>query len=188
KRLSLLATGAVALMAFSGAASATTITGPSGESTPTIHAENSGGHIVIQNPIANISCASTFEGAFEAHGSGWTAKASFSGFTFTGCTNGWHVTVIAPGGKELHYVSPGVATSTQVGITFDVTRFGVTCIYSTGNTDFGTYTDSTRTGGRTKFHFVGVYGIHSGSSGLCGTGPAKVEGSYETTQNLFIDP
>jgi|SRR5690349_12608585 len=187
KMLGLLAVAAAALMAFAGTASATTVTGPLGEPTPTIHAENENGHVKLANPIANIECASTVEGTVTSHGTGVTASGPIGILTFTGCTNGWHVTVVAPGSLEVHYVSPGIGTLTSSGATVSTTRLGVICNYATANTDVGTVTDSTRVATAT-LHIIATIPIHAGSSALCGTGAAKWEGAYVSTTKLTLDP
>ena len=59
-----------AMMAFAAGASATTVSSTTGgpAETPAIHAVNQTGHVIISNPIANISCSATFEAKVEAHG------------------------------------------------------------------------------------------------------------------------
>ena len=189
KMLGLLAVAAAALMAFAGTASATTVTDESGNGTPTIHAVNENGHVKLANSIAKIECPSTVEGAVTSHGTGVTTVGSITALTFSPCTNSWHVTVVsgATGSLEIHYVSPGVGTLTSSGTTVDTTRLGVTCTYLTNNTDIGTVTDSSITGGGATLHIEANIPLHSESSGLCGSGSAKWEGNYVTTSKLFID-
>jgi hypothetical protein len=187
KMLGLLAVAAAALMAFAGTASATTVTGPNGETTPTIHAVHEGSHVILNNPIAKIECNSTVEGTVASHGAGLTVFGPIGTLNFTNCTNSWHVTVVTSGSLELHYSSPGVGTLTSSGATVTTTRFGIVCNYATGNTHIGAITDSSITGGGATLHINAQIPIHSGSSAFCGSGASGWSGSYVTTQKLFID-
>lgn len=187
--LGILSAACAALMAFAGGAWATTLTGPSGETTPTIHAVNENGHVSLQNAIARIECSSTIEGTVTSHGTGATASGPASAFGFSSCTNGWHKTTVTGGLFELHYLSPGVGTLTSSGATIASTRLGVTCNFETNNTDVGKITDSSVTNGVATVHIELSLPIEAeSSSGLCGSGNVKVEGSYISTQKLFIDP
>jgi hypothetical protein len=57
----------------------------------------------------------------------------------------------------------------------------------TNNTDIGTFTDKTKAAnGLGTLDIIAQIPIHSGSSGLCGTGTAKWEGSYASTSALTI--
>ncbi|HEU4462956.1 MAG TPA: hypothetical protein VFR75_10225 [Solirubrobacterales bacterium] len=187
KILGLLAVAAAALMAFAGTAMATTVTTTTGgaAATPTIHAVNSGGHVTLANPIANISCSSTVEGKVESHGAGVTAKGNISKLEFTGCTNSWHVTAITNGSLEVHYTSGHNGVLTSSGAKVDTTRFGVTCVYETNNTSIGTVAG----GNPAVLTIAASIPINTGeSSSLCGTGNAKWEGKYATTSALYIAP
>ncbi len=192
KIFGLLAVAAAALMAFAGSASATTLTSPLGTTyTGEIHADNENGHVKLENPIAKIECASTVSGHIERHGTGVTVGGKITTLDFTGCTNSWHVTSIANGELELHYVSAGVGTLTSTGAKVDTTRLGVTCVYQTNETHIGTATDSSITKGTATLHVSAEIPINSTeSSGLCGSGKAKWEGAYTVTtpMELWIDP
>ena len=187
KILGLLAVAAAALMAFAGTASATTVATSTGgaAATPTIHAVNSGGHVKLANPIANIECSSTVEGKVESHGAGVTAKGNITTLNFTGCTNSWHVTATVNGSLEVHYTSGHNGLLTSNGAKVDTTRLGVTCVYETKNTSIGTVTG----GAPAKLAISASIPINSTeSSGLCGSGNAAWSGSYETTSALYIAP
>jgi hypothetical protein len=191
KILGLLAVAAAALMAFAASASATTVTtetvGGAIDTTPTIHAVSEG-HAVLENSFANIECASTVEGTVSSHGSGVTTVGGISTLTFTGCTNGWTVTVNAPGSLEIHWTSGSNGTLTSSGATVTAvlhTFFGdVTCRYSTNNTHIGTVTGGSPSA---TLHIEGSIPFHSGG-GLCGEGASRWTGSYTTTRPLVVDP
>jgi hypothetical protein len=183
-----LALAAAALMVFAGSASATTLRGPNGESTPTFHMVHEGTHVILNNPVAKLECNMTYEASITTHGTGITSGGPMSTLTMTNCTNSWHFTTVAPGRLEVHYVSSGVGTLTWSGTTISSTRFGVICNYATNNTHIGTVTDSSITGGGATVHINAQIPIHSGSSAFCGTGSTKWTGNFVTTQKLFIDP
>jgi hypothetical protein len=187
KILSLLAIAAAALMALAGSALATTITaGGSTYSTTGEISATAEGHVVLDNPIAKIECASGVETKKAlTHGSGITASAGINILEFFNCTNSWHVTVISAGSLEIHSIGSGDGTLTSSGATVESTRFGITCRYSTNGTDIGTLTDGTHA----TLDISAAIPFHSGS-GLCGSGATTWTGSYNVTTptNLSIDP
>ncbi len=180
----MLAVTAAALMAFAGSASATSVTTTTGgaAATPTIHAVNEGGHLVLANSIANIECASTAEGSIESHGAGKAAEGKLSSLSFTGCTNSWHVTITAFGSIAIFWSSGEVGVLISVGLRITATRLGVTCNYETNNTTIGTVTG----GNPATVDINASIPIAAGSSALCGTGNAKLSGSYATTSALYV--
>jgi hypothetical protein len=195
-----LAVYAVVLMAFAGSASATSITSPTDTYyTGTIHAESEG-HLIQHTDVAGtIECPSTFEAKAETHGPMKTAGGKLTSLSFGPCTNSWHVTVGTPGELEIHWKAEHEGTVTWTGATWTTTRFGVTCNYLTNYTDLGTLTDSHTAGdtppanetkeGTATLHIEADIPIHSGSSGLCGTGTVSWTGSYifDTPDRLYID-
>jgi hypothetical protein len=174
-------------MAFAAAASATVVTTSTGGSaaTPTIHAAGEGGHVVLDNPIANIECSSTLEWKVESHGESVTAKGNLSSLSFTGCTNNWTVTINAAGSLEAHWISGHNGTLTSNGTTLTAIRhtiFGtIECRYATSNTDIGTLTG----GNPATFHIEAKIPVHGGS-GLCGSGTASWTGKYVATTAAYI--
>jgi len=182
KILGLLAVAAAALMAFAGTASATTVTSAEG-TTPTL-SSSAEGHVVLDNPIAKIECASAVTGKVESHGAGVTAKGNISALSFTNCTNSWHVTVVTAGSLEVHSIGSGDGTLTSSGATVESTRLGVICRYVTSSTDIGTVTDGTHA----TLDISAAIPFHSGS-GLCGTSATTWTGSYKVNSptNLVID-
>lgn len=184
KILGLLAVAAAALMAFAGTASATTVTADGSPYTGNIVAANSGGHVVLDNPIATINCSSKVEGDEISHGSGITASGAIDFLNFTGCTNSWHVTVVTAGTLEIHSIGNGDGTLTSSGATVEATRFGITCRYSTSSTHIGTVAD----GEHAVLTISASIPFHSGS-GLCGEKPTSWTGKYAVSSptNLSID-
>ena len=183
KTLGLLALSVTALMAFAASAHATTVTSPTGTAATGEEEQSAGeGHIVMDNPIAAIGCASNFTGRYVSHGEGVTAKGNVTGLTFTNCTNSWHVTVVSGGTLEAHHIGSYNATVTSTGVTVEATRFGITCRYSTNNTDFGTVTG----GNPATLDITAAIPFHSGS-GLCGSGATTVTGSYQMNGSAYYD-
>lgn len=193
KIMGLLAVAAAALMAFAGSASATTLTAPSGTVfTGTLEA-SAEGHVVLDNPIAKIECASTVKGAVTQHGTGVTVKGTIAkeDLTFTGCTNSWHVTVVSPGTLEIHNISgTHDGTLTSSGATVESTRFGITCRYATNATHIGRLTGAPAINEPEHATLDISAGIpFHGGSGLCGEGNTTWTGSYTVTTptNLSVD-
>lgn len=183
--LSLAVMTAAVLMAFAGNASADYVTTTTGgpAATPRIHWVNESGHLTLQNPIANISCTSTTEGSVESHGSSATVSGNISTLTFTGCTNSWHVTILAPGSLSIESTSGHNGTLSWSGTTIDTTRFGITCVLETNGTRIGTLTG----GNPATLHIEASIPVNTAaSSGLCGTADFKWEGSYVTTSALYV--
>jgi hypothetical protein len=173
-----------ALMGFAGTASATTVTSDAG-ATPTLSV-SAEGHVVLDNPIAKIECASAVTGKVESHGASVTAKGNIGSLSFTGCTNSWHVTVVSSGSLEAHIIGDGPnGTLTSSGATVEATRFGITCRYATSSTDVGRVT----AGEHATLDISAAIPFHSGS-GLCGSGATTWTGSYGVTAptNLTVDP
>ena len=171
-----VAAASILWMAMAGTAAASTLTSPAGTVyTSTISAEGEG-HVVLDNPIAKIECASTVSGSVESHGASVTAGGKITSLAFTGCTNSWHVTVVSAGSLEVHATSGANGTLTSSGATVEATRFGVTCRYATNNTDIGTFTG----GSPATLDISASIPFHSGSF-LCGAGATSWTGSYEVT-------
>lgn len=187
KTFCLVAVATGALLAFAGTASATYVTTTTGGSvaTPTFHLVNEGGHIRFTNPIANIDCSSTIEGNIESHGAFLPAVGNVFHFTFTGCTNIWHVTTVSFGKLSIYWTSGHNGELRSTGAKIDATRFGVTCVYETSNTKLGTIT-----GGKpARVHIEGSIPINDfESSDLCGTSNSNLSGKYESTSELYIAP
>ncbi len=165
----------------------TTITSPTGTvATPTLKAETEGGHFTLANPIANINCASAFEGKVESHGAESAASGKLSSLSFTGCTNSWHVTTVTPGEFMTEWTSGYNGTISSTGMKFDTTRLGITCVYETSATKLGAITGGTPA----TVHLEASIPLNAKeSNGLCGTESSKLEGNYKLTtpESLFVD-
>ena len=183
KTLGLLVLSMTALMAFAASAYATTVTSPTGTvATGEEEESTSEGHVAFHNPIAKIECNARLTGRIEGHGSGVTATGPVTSFTFTNCTNSWHVTVVSNGSLIAHYKSGYNATITSNGATVEATRFGVSCRYITSNTSLGTATG----GNPTTMHIEAAIPFHSGS-GLCGAGSIAYTGSFIGKSSAYFD-
>ena len=161
-----------------------TVTSPTGTvATPTIKAEAEG-HVILDNPIAKIECASSGEGKVEGHGGGSPAGGLISTLAFTGCTDEWHVTVVSGGELTAEWASGYNGTVFSEGATVEATRFGITCRYKTEDTHIGTITG----GEPATLHISGSIPKHSGSI-FCGNNPTRWTGSYRVTSPsaLYID-
>jgi hypothetical protein len=185
KIFGLLALVLTAFVALPTVAEATTITSPTGTAvTSNKEASSEVTHITLTNPIALIACTSTIAGPIESHGSGVTAAGKVSALTFTGCTNSWHVTTVTGGTLTSHYTSGYNATVTSTGAKVAMTRFGTTCTYETNNTNMGTATG----GNPSTLHIAAsIPLVASESSGLCGSGNSKMEGSYKGNGSAYWD-
>ncbi len=193
KMLGLLAVAAAALMAFAASASADYVTTTTNGTTPPVNTEkihavnHSGKHVILENAIAKIECASTAEGTIETH-TGGTDKESATGplsvLNFTGCTNSWHVTTKALGALYVEWTSGHNGTLFSENTTVEATRFLVPCYYKTADTHIGTVTGGTPA----TLHIEAKIPLEAGSSELCGSGAAKWEGGYTTTEGAYIKP
>jgi hypothetical protein len=178
------------LMALTGTASATVATSPAGTVyTSTIKGASTGGHVKITGPLGiSAECASTFEVKIEKHGAGVTAGGNLSSLTFTGCTNGYSVSVLAKGSTEWHLLANGNATLTSTGTEITVTTpLGFNCIYGTNAADLGTWTSSKTTGGTPVWDLPPITVIaRKGHSGLCGA-TGGWTGSYRISTPDYLD-
>lgn len=185
KLIGSLAVAIAALMGFADSASADYVSTTTGgtAATPAFHLVGDNGHVTIENVIANISCNSTAEGAVESHGAGVTVGGEISHFTFTSCTNGWHVTTIDGGVLFVDHTSGHSGTLSSLFTRIVATRFGISCEYSTLYTHIGRLTG----GNPATLEIEASIPIDPDrSSGLCGTGNAKWQGSYVTTAALYV--
>ncbi|HEU4462408.1 MAG TPA: hypothetical protein VFR75_07440 [Solirubrobacterales bacterium] len=178
--------GATATMlAFASSASATTLTGPNGEVTPTLHFQSEG-HVKTAS-FAAVECTSTFEYTVTSHGPGFPVGGSVNNLTFSPCTNSWHATVVTPGTMTIHYKAAGEGTVTSNGMTVTKTRLGVVCNYATNNTVIGTITDKTVAANKLgTIDISAEVPIEPTSSGLCGTGNTKWTGFYASTTAITL--
>jgi hypothetical protein len=189
RTLGLLFAVVAALTAWASTATATTLTAPGlpPSFTGQVYA-SAEGHVVLDNPIAKIECASGITTWSFSHGEGITAETGVTGLSFANCTNSWHVTVVFDGFIAIHSIGNGDGTLTSSGATIEATRFGITCRYATatGGTDIGTLTDSAF---YSTIDIAASLPFHGGS-GLCGEKAMSWTGSYkvEGPAGLTVDP
>jgi hypothetical protein len=188
KMLGLLAVAAAALMAFAGTASATTLTSPTGTTyTGSISAESEGATTLHNTSLGvSVSCnESKVTGKVETSGAGVTAGGKISTLTFTSCGED-KVTVLTNGSLEIHRTSGynGTLTSSGAAITITDASTGVSCTYTTSNTDIGSVT-----GGSPATLSINSATIpRTGDSFFCGSS-GQWTGSYKVTSpgSLYVD-
>lgn len=197
KILGLLALAVTALMAFAATASATTLTTETDGTTPysgTIHATAG---TLLMHGVATIEChESTIQGDVtdaggpdETH----TVKVSLTSLTYSNCTGDNHITVNKPGILEIHTDTQGVndgnGTVTWSGaeITWQITSLGLSCVFTTNATDFGTLTGSRRSGHPEATLTVASAKIpRTGGSIFCGSSSTWT-GEYTITTPGYLD-
>jgi hypothetical protein len=141
KRLKTLAIAvlcAAALLALAGTAAATTFTSPANTTyTGTIK----GGGTVTSHGVTTVTCNTTFEVEIEQHGSSATAGGVLTKSTGE-CGTGNHVTIEAGGTGLAHTEKEasngnGILTVTGSSTKVVLTSLGITCVYTTNNTEVG---------------------------------------------------
>jgi hypothetical protein len=105
-------------------------------------------------------------------------------WSFTGCTNSWHVTTKAPGDLSISWAPPsghhGIVLSE--GADIYATRFGIPCVYETNIAGFGPVFG----GAPAEFELMATFQINQeASSELCGFS-AESEGRYKATSALYV--
>jgi hypothetical protein len=187
KILGLLVAAVTALLAFAGAASATTLTSPTGTVyTGSISAESEGTTTLHNSSLGvSVSCSySTVSGLVQWHGKG-SVSGSISNLTFGGCGED-SVKVLGNGFLEVWDVGSydGTVFSTWADITITDGSTGVSCTYSTGGTDIGTL----QGGASARLTFSGSSIPRKGDSIFCGS-TSRWTKSYKVTSpaSLYVD-
>ena len=181
---------ALALLAFTGTASATQLTSPAGTTyTGSFHASDEAA--TIHTVLGSFSCAGTLAGNVEQHGSGIAVKGSITTLTFTACSIGVTVKALKTGTMEIHSIAGtnnGTVTLSGSEIEVFFPQFGIRCLYSTSNTDIGTLTGSNITGATAAFDIAGTL-AKSGGSVLCPNNGGTWTGKYKVSSpdNLLVD-
>ncbi|HEY8502833.1 MAG TPA: hypothetical protein VIL21_09115 [Solirubrobacterales bacterium] len=189
KTLVLVALSMAALLASTSIASATILTdAPVPIYTSVIKAESEGA--ITMHGVVTLTCNSTIEGSIEQHGNEITTGGSTTSLTFTECGS-FDVTVKNGGSLEIHTreSSPngnGTLTSTGMQFTVNVTPLGISCVYTTFETDIGTLTGSSATGGTAKVDLEGSI-PRTGGSVYCGTSSGPLTGTYKITTPDYLD-
>lgn len=183
KIIGFLAMAAVAMMAFAATALATSVTSPNGTTyTGKIVAEAQGGGIVTHNGVETFTCQnSVAEGTVEQHGASTTASGKITKWTLNECNT--HLVVLKTGSIEIHTekeASNGNATVTTSGVEIETknTSLGMTCIYTTNNTDIGVLTGSNSENATLLVDTAKV--PRTGGSALCGSA-GELTGEYNIT-------
>lgn len=201
KLLGLAAITAGILMMFVGvgAASATTLTctEPAGTKVTcpkgTLIESASEGHTVTDNALlGNIECNSKLGGKTSNTGSSTeTVRGNVETLTFEGCTSA-KAFVLAKGSLEIHTQNVGGAannngTLTSTGMEETVEGAGFHCIFGTRETDLGTITGSSTTGGTATLDLSARIPVVGGRSGIfCGES-SPWTGSYKFNAPDWLD-
>jgi hypothetical protein len=137
KILGLLTIAATALLAFVGAASASTVTSPAGTPyTGTIEA--TAGTSTLVGSFATVICNSaTAKGEVRVHGLGVTAEGPVTHLAWSACN--YEVTTSTSGGTLIgHAIGGGNGTITSTGAKVTVHTSLGTCVFTTNSTHLGT--------------------------------------------------
>jgi hypothetical protein len=190
KVLGLVAFALVAMLAFAGSATATTLTSPSGSTYTGAFKVVSEGEITLENPLGKFVCTWGQEGKVEAHGPAVTARGKISTATFTGCSVMRPFSVLSPGSLEFHTDSEsadGNGTVTLVGFEITIVFNGVPCTYGTAaGLDLGTLTGSKTTGSKATIDTGSISIPRTAGSLLCGES-APLTGSFAVATPSYLD-
>jgi hypothetical protein len=144
----------------------------------------------LTTPGITVTCTEgTIKGSIENPNRVKTSEVTFNSPSCTNCST---ITVTS-GTLEIHTENNGIpangnGTLTASGLTFHFVCFGVTCNYITGNNnDIGTITGSSNTGGTATIDINTTLTKEEGSSFVCGSGNATLEGSYKVTSPDWLD-
>lgn len=187
KMLCLFAAAVAAMMAFAAAASATTIKSSGSAYTGEIVAKVEGGGIQVHG-VETFTCQkSTGSGTVEEHGPSITAKGKVTSWDLTECGTP-DLVVLKTGLLEVHATENGDGTVTSSGVEIQVTNtsMGLTCIYTTNETDIGLFEGSTTENARLRLQSAKV--PRTGGSVFCGSS-GIITGDYEVTtpNNLYVE-
>ncbi|HEX6601816.1 MAG TPA: hypothetical protein VF030_04180 [Solirubrobacterales bacterium] len=189
KQAGLLLIAMAAAMAFSAPALATVATSPAGTAYTGKLKGESEGHVQLTGPLGiNVQCAGFIEGSIESHGASVTGKGKGEQWEYSNCTNGYSLERLSTGTIEVHALGNGLGTVTSSGTAGRViTPLGFNCVYETNNTDLGTVTDSSVTGGKATIHLNAAL-PRTGGSAFCGsTGEFSGSGVITIPSSIFID-
>lgn len=192
KMLVLAAVAAIAAMAFTATASATSLTSPEGTTyTGELKAEAIGSGLLFHGTGTYGCSKSQAEGKIEQHGSGVTAVGKLSKWTLEGCNN--HVTVLKLGTITIHTEEEGsngngIVTVSGTEVTTTTTSIGMSCLYTTNETQLGVLTGSNTTGGNARLVINSALIPRTGHSVFCGSGN-ELTGEYTITSpsKLYVD-
>jgi len=195
KTMVLLGVAAIAAMAFSATASATTLTNNNGE---TIGAGLVGetanvGELALDGTV-NIKCKKSFlKGELtNAGGSESTVKGPISTLTAEECGPNT-VTIVSGGSLEVHTDKAsangdGILTSTGLNATVLTHNIlgTVHCIYETSGTTFGTLDGSKNTGGKATLTIDSAAIPRLSTDFGCGS-TSEMTGEYQVNSPSYLD-
>lgn len=195
KKLLLAAATAGVLIAAigTGSASATelTCTNPPGTvvmcpANTVLHFQ-SNGHVVLDSLSGKVSCNLTFEGHTSNTGSSSeTVTGPITTWAPSGCTTA-NVQVLRLGAFALHKINPHQARLTATETEVTVETFGLHCIFTTSNTELGTITGSSETGGNAALDLSGTIPRTGGRSGaFCGSS-TPITGGFTITSPSWLE-
>ena len=191
-KLSLLMAVMAAVMSWASAtASATTLTGAGGTTlgTGTTISAESEGTITYHPVIGDIECKkSSFSGkTTNAGGEGVNVSISLESLSWTECNS--TETVLTKGTMSVEGLGSNNGTLSSTATELTIEFAGFHCIFKTTETDLGTLTGSTTTGGNATLDIAATIPRTGGRSGaFCGS-TAQWTGSYKFTapSTLNID-
>lgn len=176
KTIRIAALAAIAAMALSATASATQLTSPEG-TVYTGSAEAESGEITIHGGPGQYICQrSPAKGSVKSHGSSSTVVGELTSWAFENCTG--HVTVKSKGTITIHKEGTnGIVTSSGAEVEATNTNLGISCVFSTNETQIGTFTGSNKSNA-----VVDLEGMvpRTGGSVFCGSA-GELTGSYVIT-------
>lgn len=184
----LVALAAAGLMAFTGVASATTLTSPKGTTyTGTVQATST--PLKFEGSFITVECQPmTIDGAVESHGAATTAGFKIQFATgFIPCS--FSFTVLRMGSLEIHTDSEaadGNGRVTWSGFEFTIHTSVGTCTFAANKTDVGTLTGSDT--GKAVWNLNSTSIPKTAGSFFCGTA-VTMTGSYTftTPSTLSVD-
>jgi hypothetical protein len=183
KILWLAAASGAALMALTGTAAATTFTSPENTTyTGTILAEGT----ATAHGVSTTTCEeSKFEITIEQHGEAVTGLG-MENKSEAKCNN--HTTILKQGTSVIHAGEGGDAVLTSDGgeSKVEITSLGLTCIYSTEETELGLIEGSNEKNATISINSVSI--PRTGGSVFCGS-TSELTGSYTVTspKTLYVE-
>lgn len=164
KILSFAALSAAVLLALAGNASATTLTSPAGTTyTGTVEIESEG-TISLHGSFLTVESEEVeLKGSVSEHGAARTVRIPLSFLKWIG--KNYLIRILKRGTLEWHGLGNGNGTITWSGLEMEVETSVGNCIFTTSNTDIGTFTSGTIP----RFHFGSAAIPRTGGSFFCGS-------------------
>ena len=188
KILGVAAVAAMALMAFAGTPSATTLTSPAGTVYKEAVKATAESSLILQASFFEVTCTeSEVKGAPGAQNDTTTVTIPIAILKFGGCNT--LVRVLANGSLEIHVIGAGpngTVTGMNTKVTFEA--LGFSCVYGTaaGGTDLGILTGSGGLGGATATMDINA-NLPRIEGGFPCPANALWEGKYKITEPDYLD-